>query len=50
MVGVDNKPVNGVRDLLEMISLRQPGDVIEINVYRGSDQLTFKLEATERPG
>ncbi len=49
MVGVDNKPVNGVRDLLEMITLHQPGDVIEVNIYRGSKQLTFRLKATERP-
>ncbi len=49
MVGVDNKPVNGVRDLLEMITLHQPGDVIDVNIYRGSKQLTFRLQATERP-
>ncbi len=49
MVGVDNKPVNGVRDLLEIITLHQPGDVIDVNIYRGSKQLTVRLTATERP-
>ncbi len=49
MVGVDNKPVTGVRDLLEMITLHQPGDIIEVKIYRGSRQLSFRLRATERP-
>ncbi len=50
MVGVDKKKVTGVHDLLEIISLHQPGDVVEVNVYRGNRQMAFKLEATERPG
>ena len=49
MVGVDGSPVNGVRDLLEKITLHRPGDVLEVSVFRGSQQLEFRLKATERP-
>ncbi len=49
MIGVDGKPVNGVRDLLEKISLHRPGDIIKVSVLRGPQQLSFRLQATERP-
>ncbi|MCP4487207.1 MAG: trypsin-like serine protease [Gammaproteobacteria bacterium] len=49
MVGVDGSAVNGVRDLLEKISLHRPGDTIEVSIFRGSQQLEFRLQATERP-
>ena len=49
MVAVDGSPVNGVRDLLEKITLHRPGDVFEVSIYRGSQQYNFRLQATERP-
>jgi serine protease DegS len=49
LTAVDQMPVNGVRDLLEMITLHQPGDEIQINVMRGTKPLRFTLIATERP-
>ena len=49
MVAVDGSPVNGVRDLLEKITLHRPGDVIEVTVFRGRQALNFMLQATERP-
>jgi len=49
MVAVDGSPVNGVRDLLEKITLHRPGDIFEVGVYRGSEPLNFRLKATERP-
>ena len=50
LTAVDQKPVNGVRDLLEMITLHQPGDEFQVDVMRGTKPLRFKLVATERPG
>ncbi len=49
MVSVDGSAVNGVRDLLEKISLHRPGDIIEVSIFRGPQQLNFRLQATERP-
>ncbi len=49
MIEVDGKSVNGVRDLLEKISLHHPGDIIEVGIFRGPQQLNFHLQATERP-
>ena len=49
MVAVDGKAVTGVRDLLEKISLHKPGDIIEVDIYRGSSRFTVTLHATERP-
>ncbi len=49
MVAVDGSQVDGVRDLLEKITLHRPGDVLEVSVYRDSQQLNFRLIATERP-
>ena len=49
LIAVDGKPVQAVRDLLEMITLHQPGDKIKVDVLRGSKPLSFQLVATERP-
>ncbi|MCP4433172.1 MAG: PDZ domain-containing protein [Gammaproteobacteria bacterium] len=49
LIAVDGKPVKAVRDLLEMITLHQPGDEIQVEVQRGPKQMNFKLVATERP-
>jgi Do/DeqQ family serine protease len=49
MVAVNGDPVDNIRDLLEVITLYQPGEIIEITVFRGHEQLTFSMRATERP-
>ena len=49
IVAVDKDPVNSIRDLLEKITLHQPGDVIEVTVFRGPQQLILSMRATERP-
>ena len=49
IVAVNKDPVNSIRDLLEKITLHQPGDVIEVTVFRGPQQLILSMRATERP-
>lgn len=49
IVAVDKDPVDSIRDLLEKITLHQPGDVIEVTVFRGPQQLFLSMRATERP-
>ena len=49
MVAVNKDPVNSIRDLLEKITLHQPGDIIEVTVFRGPQQLILSMRATERP-
>ncbi|MEE8364243.1 MAG: trypsin-like peptidase domain-containing protein [Gammaproteobacteria bacterium] len=49
IVAVNKDPVDSIRDLLEKITLHQPGDIIEVTVLRGPQQLSFSMRATERP-
>ena len=49
MVEVNQEPVDNIRELLEIITLYQPGEIIEITVFRGPEQMTFSMRATERP-
>ena len=49
MVAIDGKAVTGVRDLLEKTSLHRPGDTMLVSIFRGPNQLTLTLHATERP-
>jgi len=49
MVEVNQEPVDNIRELLEIITLYQPGEIIEIAVLRGTEQMTFSMRATERP-
>jgi S1-C subfamily serine protease len=49
MVAVNGEPVDNLRDLLEIITLYQPGEIIEVTVFRGPEQLTFSMRAEERP-
>lgn len=48
IVAVNQDPVYNIRDLLEKITLHQPGDLIEVKLFRGPQQLTYSLRATER--
>jgi len=49
MVAVNGEPVDNIGDLLEVVTLYQPGEIIETTVFRGHEQLTFSMRATERP-
>ena len=47
-VAVNNEPVDSIRGLLEKITLHQPGDIIEVTLFRGPQELTLSMRATER--
>jgi serine protease DegS len=49
IVAINNDPVDSIRDLLEIITLHRPGELIEVKVYRGSEKMSFSMRATERP-
>ncbi|MCZ6577842.1 MAG: PDZ domain-containing protein, partial [Gammaproteobacteria bacterium] len=48
-VAINRDPVDSIRDLLEIITLHRPGELIEVTVYRGSEKMSFSMRATERP-
>ncbi len=49
VVAVDAIPVLSIRDLLNQITLRKPGDQVEISIYRGARQLTLQMLVSQRP-
>jgi len=49
IVAVNKDPVNSIRDVLETITLHQPGDNIEVTIFRGPQQLNFSMRAVQRP-
>jgi len=46
---VNGEPIDGVRDLLDKITLHKPDDIIEVTVFRGSQQSSYSVRAIERP-
>lgn len=49
VVAVDATPVQSIRDLLNKITLRKPGEQVEISIYRGPQQLTLTMLVIQRP-
>jgi serine protease DegS len=49
VVAVDGKPVLGIRDLLDKITLHKPGEQVQITVFRGPEQLDLRMKVTQRP-
>jgi serine protease DegS len=49
VVAVDGKPVLGIRDLLDKITLHKPGEQLQITVFRGPEQLMLNMKVTRRP-
>jgi len=49
VVAVDTKPVLGIRDLLDMITLHKPGEQVRVTIYRGPEKLTLDMKVTQRP-
>jgi serine protease DegS len=49
VVAVDAKPVLGIRDLLDKITLRQPGEQVRVTIYRGPEKLNLTMKVTQRP-
>jgi len=49
VVAVDDKPVPGIRDLLDKITRHKPGERVKITIYRGPEKLTLDMKVTQRP-
>jgi serine peptidase DegS len=49
VVAVNGEPIVGLRDLLEKITMHQPGDIIEVTVFRGPQRSSYSVRAIERP-
>ena len=49
VVAVNDKPVLGIRDLLDQITLYRPEEQIRVTLYRGPEKLTLDMKVTQRP-
>jgi len=49
VVAVDDNPVLGIRDLLDKITLRKPGEQVRVTIYRGAEKLTLDMKVSQRP-
>ena len=49
VVAVNDKPVLGIRDLLDQITLYRPDEQIRVTLYRGPEKLTLDMKVTQRP-
>jgi serine protease Do len=49
VVTVNEKPVLGIRDLLDQITLHKPGEQIQVTIYRGPEKMTMNMKVTQRP-
>jgi S1-C subfamily serine protease len=49
ITAVDGKRVNASDDLAAAISARQPGDTVELEIYRDGKKATVEVELGERP-
>jgi len=49
VVAVDTKPVLGIRDLLDKITLHKPGEQVRVTIYRGPEKLNLTMKVTQRP-
>jgi S1-C subfamily serine protease len=49
IVAVDGEPVRSADEVVAAVAANQPGDPIELEVYRGDDRRTVRVELGERP-
>ncbi len=49
VVAVNGKPVDGIRDLLDQITMHKPDEKIKVSIYRGPEQLELRMKVTQRP-
>jgi serine protease Do len=49
IVAADGKPIRTADDIVAAVAAKQPGDTIELEVYRGDDRRTVRVELDERP-
>ena len=49
IVAVDGERVTGADDVVDAVAAKQPGDTIALEIYRGDDRRTVRVELGERP-
>jgi S1-C subfamily serine protease len=49
IVAIDGEPVESADDVVSTVAGKQPGDTIELEVYRGDDKRTVSVKLGERP-
>jgi S1-C subfamily serine protease len=49
IVSMDGEPVQSADDVVAAVAAKQPGDTIQLEVYRGDDRRTVRVELGERP-
>ena len=49
VTAVNSEPVNSIRDLLDQVTLRKPGEHIRITLYRGPELFTLDMQVSQRP-
>ncbi|MDJ0832036.1 MAG: trypsin-like peptidase domain-containing protein [Gammaproteobacteria bacterium] len=49
ITAIDGKPVQKVRNVLEIIAGHKPGDEVSLNLLRAGEELALTLVTTERP-
>ncbi|MGH2712640.1 MAG: S1C family serine protease [Thermoleophilaceae bacterium] len=49
IVSIDGEPVKTADDVVAAVAGKQPGDTLELGLYRGDDKRTVRVELGERP-
>ena len=49
IVAIDGEPVRSADDVVSTVAGKQPGDTVELEIYRGDDKRTVSVELGERP-
>ncbi|HKJ52664.1 MAG TPA: trypsin-like peptidase domain-containing protein [Gammaproteobacteria bacterium] len=49
VVAVDDKPVHGIRDLLDQTTRHKPGEKVTVELYRGTKNLQLEMRVSQRP-
>jgi S1-C subfamily serine protease len=49
IVSIDGEPVRSADDVVAAVAGKQPGETIELEIYRGDDKRTVSVELGERP-
>jgi S1-C subfamily serine protease len=49
IVGIDGQPVRSADDVVAAVSGKQPGETVELEIYRGDDRQTVSVKLGERP-
>jgi S1-C subfamily serine protease len=49
IVGIDGRQVRSADDVVSAVAGKQPGDTVEVEIYRGDDKRTVDVELGERP-